>query len=174
MVGWTTRDFASLAGEAAPGELAPRLLGVEQSNSSVRFGERLILKLFRKLEPGVNPDLEIVRYLADRTTFRHMPLAGGLDPWRCRRVALPGSAPTAGAGATRRRRSALQGFIPNEGDAWHYTLDALGRYFERVRTGWGRGDFGPAQRRRRRCWISWRRAATACCRRSCTSASAPT
>src|SRR5207302_6115575 len=39
--------------------LEPRPLGAEQSNTSLRYGDRLVLKLFRKLEPGVNPDLEI-------------------------------------------------------------------------------------------------------------------
>jgi maltokinase len=41
-----------------------RLLGAEQSNSSLVFGNRLILKLFRLLEPGVNPELEVTRALA--------------------------------------------------------------------------------------------------------------
>src|SRR5207237_8165765 len=46
--------------------LDPRLSGAEQSNNSVIFGERLILKLFRRLEPGVNPDLEVSRFRTAR------------------------------------------------------------------------------------------------------------
>jgi maltose alpha-D-glucosyltransferase/alpha-amylase len=165
---WTAPSFAALAGEGGAGELEPRPLGAEQSNSSVRYGNRLVLKLFRKLEPGVNPDLEISRFLSEQTTFRHMPpLAGGLDLLglpagglglpagglalpAAGSAALPGQPPPpqqpadAGRGREPVTLGLLQGFVPNEGDAWSYTLDALGRYFERVRTGWGRGDFGPA------------------------------
>ncbi|MFI6943294.1 maltokinase [Streptomyces sp. NPDC050418] len=47
-----------------PGGLAPRLLGVEQSNSSLVYGDTYILKLFRRVTPGVNPDLELPLLLA--------------------------------------------------------------------------------------------------------------
>ena len=52
------RQTDALAGLRPP-EMTERMLGVEQSNTSVVIGERLILKLYRLLEPGVNPDLEI-------------------------------------------------------------------------------------------------------------------
>jgi maltose alpha-D-glucosyltransferase/alpha-amylase len=131
--GWTTAAFATLAGGSGGETPAPRALGVEQSNSSVRYGDRLVLKLFRKLEPGINPDLEITRYLVESARFPHVaPLAGGLD--------VEGG----GRGREAMTLAVLTGFVANEGDAWSLTLDALGRYFERVRTGWGRGEFGPA------------------------------
>ena len=58
---------------------APRRLGGEQSNTSVVFGERLILKHFRRLQVGPNPEIEITRFLTERTTFRHTPrLCGSL------------------------------------------------------------------------------------------------
>jgi maltokinase len=58
---------------------AHRLTG-EQSNTSVRFGDALILKHFRRLAPGVNPDVEITRFLTERTEFRHTPrLVGSLE-----------------------------------------------------------------------------------------------
>ncbi len=61
---------------AARGELEVRPVGVEQSNSSVVFGDELILKVFRRLEPGVNPELELLRFLSERG-FEHIaPLAG--------------------------------------------------------------------------------------------------
>jgi len=115
--------FAGLRGQ---GDLEPAPLRAEQSNTSVRFGDRLILKLFRKLEPGINPDLEIGRFLTEQTDFRHTPRVAGALEIRGRR-----SEPVT--------LGILQEFIPNEGDAWSYTLDALGRYFVRVRTGWERG-----------------------------------
>jgi predicted trehalose synthase len=61
---------------ADAGSLEVRPIGVEQSNSSVVFGDELILKVFRRLEPGVNPELELLRFLT-RHDFAHIaPLAG--------------------------------------------------------------------------------------------------
>ena len=51
-------------------------MGAEQSNSSVVFGERLALKLFRKLEPGINPDLEMLRFLTAHEFPNIAPLYG--------------------------------------------------------------------------------------------------
>ena len=62
----------ALADVAATGG-APRRLTVEQSNTSVVFGDALILKHFRHLHPGGNPDIEITRFLTERTAFRHTP-----------------------------------------------------------------------------------------------------
>jgi maltose alpha-D-glucosyltransferase/alpha-amylase len=107
-----------LVAAAAPGASVP--------------GDRLVLKLLRRLEPGVDPDLEIGRFLTEKTTFRHIPRVAG---WLEIRPRTPGEASTLGI---------VQELIPNEGDAWHWTLDALGRYFERAMTGWGRGDRGTA------------------------------
>ncbi len=57
-------------------EATVRLIGVEQSNSSVVFDDRLVLKVFRKLEPGINPELEMMRFLT-RTQFPNIaPLQG--------------------------------------------------------------------------------------------------
>jgi maltokinase len=67
---WAEQAEAGLGGAV---EVRP--IGVEQSNSSIVFGESLILKAFRKLEAGVNPELELLRFLSDRG-FRHIaPLA---------------------------------------------------------------------------------------------------
>jgi maltose alpha-D-glucosyltransferase/alpha-amylase len=126
--GHAAAELAVLAGEGSP---EPRLIGAEQSNSSVRFGDRLALKMFRKLDSGVSPDLEITRFLAERTTFRAMPpLAGSIELRRGRETATLGM---------------LQGFVASEADAWSFTLDALSRYYERARTGWGSGTLAPAE-----------------------------
>ncbi len=123
LAGRTTAAFKELGG--ARGELEPRMSRAEQSNTSVIFGDRFILKLFRKLEPGVNPDLEIGRFLTERAGFPHTPpVAGWLEVRR--------------GGASERRKGEpmtvgiLQGFAKNEGDAWSFTLNAVGRFFERV------------------------------------------
>ena len=76
VVGAPTRAWPA----AGVADLPPRRLAGEQSNTSVVFGEALILKHFRRLGVGVNPDVEITRFLTERTEFRHTPrLAGSLD-----------------------------------------------------------------------------------------------
>ncbi len=115
-----TQAFRSLKGEDEQ-SLEPLLLKAEQSNSSVVYGDRFILKLFRRPDPGVNPDLEIGRFLTDRPTSARVPaVAGFLEYRRDRSEAM-----TLGI---------LQEYIQNEGDAWNYTLDSLAHYFERVLT----------------------------------------
>lgn len=108
-----------LAGDA-PGALPPILLGVEQSNTSIRFGERLILKLYRRLEAGVNPDQEIGRFLTEAGYTNTPPLAGAMEFRRHETDSEPVTL------------ALLQGFVPNQGDAWKYTLDTLAEYYARV------------------------------------------
>jgi predicted trehalose synthase len=66
------QDFSALGRELG----AARLVSSEQSNSSVVFDDALILKFFRRLEPGINPELEIVRFLTEQG-FRNIPALGG-------------------------------------------------------------------------------------------------
>src|SRR5438045_4464206 len=65
-------DFSALGRELG----AARLVSSEQSNSSVVFDEALILKVFRRLEPGINPELEMLRFLCEQG-FRNIPALGG-------------------------------------------------------------------------------------------------
>ena len=117
----TRRRFRELRGPAVE-KLEPTLLKGEQSNTSVVYGNRLKLKLFRRLEEGESPELEIGRFLTEKQPFPHVaPLAGYFE-YRPRRQCQP---MTLGV---------LHGYVPNEGDAWHYTLDSLRHYFERVLT----------------------------------------
>ncbi|MEO6871652.1 MAG: putative maltokinase, partial [Chthoniobacterales bacterium] len=96
-----------------------QVLNAEQSNSSMLFENRYFLKLYRKLEDGVNPDVEVTRFLTERARFAHVPaFVGSIEYHR------PRAEPTVVA--------LLQTAVPNEGDAWALTLDAVGRYFERV------------------------------------------
>ncbi|NIP79489.1 MAG: phosphotransferase, partial [Gemmatimonadetes bacterium] len=101
-----------------PKRLRPGAYRTEQSNTSMLYGEELFLKLFRKLDRGVNPDLEIGKYLAKRG-FEHTPPPVGEMEYR----------PDDGGTMTL---ALVQRLIPNEGDAWSYTLDALSTYFERL------------------------------------------
>jgi maltose alpha-D-glucosyltransferase/alpha-amylase len=111
----TTRAFDDVDAEALAGQ--SRLLGREQSNTSIKYGDALILKLMRKLESGVNPELEIGRFLTEQTDMTHVPLLSGYMEYR--RGEEPAST-----------LAVLQGFVSNEGDAWEYTLDWLESWFE--------------------------------------------
>lgn len=97
----------------------PKVHGGEQSNTSAVFGERFNLKLFRRLNPGLNPELEIGRFLTEQTDFEHAPqVVGAVEYFE------NGAEPTTVA--------ILHEFRPNAGDAWVYTLDEIGRYLERI------------------------------------------
>ena len=99
--------------------LEPSPMRAEQSNTSIVYGDRFILKLFRKPEEGINPEVEIGRFLTENTSFMNIAqVAGFLEYHRGRRKPVS--------------LAVLQSFVPNEGDAWQYTLDALQRYFELV------------------------------------------
>ncbi|WP_338703273.1 maltokinase [Streptomyces sp. Q6] len=56
--------FESMPRTSVPADLTPRVLDTEQSNTSIVYGDRLILKLFRRVQRGVNPDLEVPTALA--------------------------------------------------------------------------------------------------------------
>jgi maltose alpha-D-glucosyltransferase / alpha-amylase len=125
-----TREFRSRLGTVGD-VLKPAVVKTEQTNTSVVYGDRFILKLFRRLEPETNPDLELGRFLTEERAFRHIaPLAGALELRRPN-----GELTTLGV---------LHGFLPNEGDAWTYTLDALGRYYEEVLTHRAEAPIPPA------------------------------
>jgi maltokinase len=68
--------WAESAGAGLGGTVDVRPVGVEQSNSSIVFGDALILKAFRRVEPGVNPELELLRFLSERGFPNIAPLAG--------------------------------------------------------------------------------------------------
>ena len=108
-----TAAFARLRGPAGT-RLDASLRSVEQSNNSVTFGERLIMKFYRRLEEGANPDLEVSRFLSARDFPNVPPVAGSLEyRFDSRRSGTLGI---------------LQGYVPNQGDAWAYTLAQLERY----------------------------------------------
>ncbi|HKW68958.1 MAG TPA: maltose alpha-D-glucosyltransferase [Candidatus Dormibacteraeota bacterium] len=116
LVGSTTRAFARLRGPETV-RLEAQLSIAEQSNNSVIFGERLMLKVFRRLEEGVNPELEVGRFLTEKTHFSQIaPLAGSLEYRRARGEPVS--------------IAILQGYVPNQGDAWQFTLNTLAHFFK--------------------------------------------
>ena len=91
----------------------------EQSNTSVVFGDQVILKLFRRIEEGVNPEVELGQHLSLAAGFEHAPpLAGFIDYQRGKE--------------TRRTLGILHGYVRNQGDAWQFTLDQVSQFLERA------------------------------------------
>jgi maltose alpha-D-glucosyltransferase/alpha-amylase len=84
------------------------------------YGDRLMLKLFRRMEAGTSPELEIGRFLTEKVAFPNAPPVAGALEYHNRFIPEP---VTLGI---------LHGYVPNEGDAWQYTLDELGFFFDRV------------------------------------------
>jgi len=97
------------------GGWAVRRGNAEQSNTSIRIGEGAILKVIRKLEEGVHPELEVGRFLTGAARFPGTPALLG---W----MELEG---VAGAGAVT--LAILQAFVPNRGDGWGWVLERLAR-----------------------------------------------
>lgn len=93
-----------------------QVLKGEQSNTSFIYGNKLIFKLYRKLEAGTNPDLEVTKFLTENTSFKNTPLFLGAIEY-----SSPSSQPIV--------IGLLQGFVPNKGDAFEYTLDSLKKYY---------------------------------------------
>ena len=98
----------------------PRIGSAEQSNSNVLFGDKLVMKILRAIEPGLHPEEELGRFLGERTKFGHVPRLLGSLSYEGENEREP------------RALGVLQELVPNQGDAWEFTLDALQRYFENV------------------------------------------
>ena len=113
-----------------PSGLTPSVMKGEQSNTSVKFNRRAILKLYRRFEGGMNPDLEIGRALTARK-FPYIPSLLGAVEWER----------SAGEPATV---AIVQAFVENQGDAWQYTLGQLEQELSRLPP--GRGKAFPARK----------------------------
>src|SRR5690606_37679492 len=90
----------------------PRPLTVEQSNVSIAYGDQVILKLYRRLRAGEQPDVEIARFLTEAAGFANTPAFLGSIEHR----------PATGETTTL---AAAFAFVPNQGDAWSVLTDAL-------------------------------------------------
>jgi len=109
--------------------LQPKPVKAEQSNSSIIYGDRVILKFFRRAAEGDNPDLEIGRFLTERKDFPHIPAVAGWIDYKSK-------------DDTQMCLGILQAFVPNVGDAWQFTLKALSGYWKEAEKCSG-GSFGP-------------------------------
>jgi maltose alpha-D-glucosyltransferase/alpha-amylase len=103
-----------------PERLVARRLDAEQSNSSVLYEEYALLKLYRRLQPGPHPEVEMSRFLVERAGFGNTP-----PPLATLELTLPGD-----AGSEVCAAGVLFGFVRNQGDGWTLALDYLIRYLD--------------------------------------------
>ncbi len=112
-----TRAFRRIWGADRP-ELEPVVSRAAQNNTTIHYGDRFVFKLIRRIEPGIHPEREIGQHLTERVRSRHTaPLAGALE-YR--------------SGDQTASIAVLYGHVQHEVDAWQYTLDSLGLYFEQA------------------------------------------
>jgi maltose alpha-D-glucosyltransferase/alpha-amylase len=106
--------FSSVRGRE---NLPARINTAEQSNTSILYDRRLILKLFRQLQSGENPDTEIGRFLTEVAHFpRIAPFCGEIS------ITRKDEQPITVA--------MLQGLVENQGDGWQWTMEELARFYE--------------------------------------------
>ncbi|HEY4906809.1 MAG TPA: putative maltokinase [Candidatus Acidoferrum sp.] len=124
--GVKTTAYSRLASESVA-TLTPKPVGAEQSNTSIIYGNRLILKFFRRIQEGINPDLEIGQFLTEKTSLKGVPPLAGTLEYQAR----DGRSMSQGM---------LQQFVANQGDAWGFTLKSLANYYDEVRKATGTGE----------------------------------
>ncbi len=121
-----------LTGRVIPGnqdELAApvdrvKVLSAEQSNTSVVFDRRVIMKLIRKLDLGINPDSEVLEFLTTQTSYRDIPPLLGLMTYHdCQTEEMVAEGTIL----------VVQGFVPNKGDGWTHTLMRLEELLHKTR-----------------------------------------
>ena len=99
-----------------PADAEINWLSAEQSNSSLIAGDKMMIKVLRKIAPGAHPEAEMGRYLTENGFGNGAPFLGEMV-----RVAADG---------TRATLAIVQGYVQNEGDAWSWTLDHLTRHLD--------------------------------------------
>jgi len=114
------RHTPRFAAAPPPERLVARRIGAEQSNSSVLYEDYGVLKLYRRLQPGPHPEIEMGRFLVERAGFTNTPpLLATIE------LMLPGD-PDGKPSAL----GVLSGFVRNQGDGWNLALDYLARYLD--------------------------------------------
>jgi maltose alpha-D-glucosyltransferase / alpha-amylase len=113
------RASAPLNGTRSAGRLPSRIGSAEQSNTSIRYGDELILKLFRRLEPGENPDVEVGRFLTEVADFPYIaPFFGEIS--------------LAEASGEMTTLAMLQGFVNQATDGWEWFLGQIADMLSRT------------------------------------------
>lgn len=96
-----------------------KILKADSTNTAILYNDQYFFKFYRKIEKEINPDMEIVRFLSEHTSFSNSPRYAGSIEYRDE----DGKTMVFGL---------LQEKVDNQGDAWNMTIDSVGRFYERV------------------------------------------
>jgi maltose alpha-D-glucosyltransferase/alpha-amylase len=121
LAGCTSSAFAAARGT---GPLPAKVSSAEQSNTNIFYDGKMLMKLFRRIQPGQNPDVEIGRFLTEVA-----PRLAGTSPHI---ATFLGELTTKAEESTT--TAMLQQLIPNDGDGWYWTLDQLATFYDAVAT----------------------------------------
>jgi maltose alpha-D-glucosyltransferase/alpha-amylase len=103
-----------------PPEVEAINVSAQHAAAAIRYGEKYLLKVFRQLEEGMSPELEMNRFLSKRAPGLAPEIVGAIELRRGR--------------AEPSTLAVLQSYVPNEGTAWTHALEELRRFFERILT----------------------------------------
>jgi maltose alpha-D-glucosyltransferase/alpha-amylase len=95
-----------------------KVLSAEQSNTSITYDDQFFLKIYRKVDRSINPDLELTRFLSEQTSFKNIPAFVGSLQWKFEQGTIV--------------LGMMQELVQSSGDAWTYMLNQLDNYFENV------------------------------------------
>jgi maltose alpha-D-glucosyltransferase/alpha-amylase len=99
--------------------LSSNFMGVEQSNTSIIYNDRLVLKIFRRIYISMNPDYEISRFLTERMNFKSSPAYTGSISVKMTEGEIT--------------LALMQELVPNQGDAWKFMLEEVDQIFENLK-----------------------------------------
>ena len=99
-------------------KIIPKVLSGQQSNTSITYDNRFFLKLFRKVDRAINPDLEIIQFLTEQAKFKNIPAFIGAIEWKYENEGMV--------------LGLMQELIESSSDAWTYMLDRLDDFNERI------------------------------------------
>lgn len=100
-------------------DIDSKILRADQSNTAIIYNDQYFFKFYRKLENEINPELEIVQFLSEHTTFQNSPRYAGSVEYRDQ----DGGVIVFGL---------LQRKVENQGEAWTMSVDSVGRFYERI------------------------------------------
>ncbi|WP_299754370.1 maltose alpha-D-glucosyltransferase [uncultured Pontibacter sp.] len=120
LVGYSHRGVSTEI-RSSESPLTSKILSAEQSNTSIIYNNTFFMKVYRKLDRTLNPDVEVVQMLTDKVGYGHVPrFLGSLEHQEGNKPPMV--------------LMMLQELVPNQGDAWTYMGDALKRLYERLQT----------------------------------------
>lgn len=101
-------------------KIVSQVLSAEQSNTSIVYDKDYFLKIYRKVDRAINPDLEIIRFLSEQTGFANIPSFAGSFSWKYRKQEIV--------------LGMMQQMVDASTDGWSYMLERLNSFYEEIQS----------------------------------------